>query len=53
MSVLAVIGLSVVGLIIIIGAIRVISSPKKGVGETFMEFMLLDILFDVFIDLFD
>jgi hypothetical protein len=47
MEILGTIGLVILGIILVIGIIRVIFTPYNGFGNLLMEMMLLDWLFDV------
>lgn len=46
MEILATIGLVVLGLVLVIGLIRVTFSPFTGIGNLILECLLIDVLID-------
>lgn len=53
MEILTTIGLIILGIIIIIGIIRVVCSPYQGFVNLLLELMLLDWLFDALVWVFE
>ena len=47
MSSLAIIGLSILGIVLVIGIIRVIIRPSETWFDFFLDILLLDLLFDL------